>query len=409
MAVFLRSKALETDVTARPLRIAMFSDSVLPILNGVSISVDALVTELRHQGHSVHMYANRFPGFRDQDPNTFRFRAVEFPFWQGYPLLIPPVYHMLRRFRQHEYDVIHTHTPFLLGMVGLRWAESHEIPIVSTYHTLYDRYAHYVRCLPRRYVRYRIAKHTNFYYNRMQHVITPTDASQKWLVRHAVETNVHVIPTGSPRPPVVDRSEVRASLGMKPDQKILLYVGRLAHEKNLDMLIAGAAKAMKEDAQLRLWLVGDGPYRDACVTIARRLGIGDRVKFVGFLPRSEVDPYYAAADLFVFASETETQGLVVQEAMLHALPAVVVTGGGAGEKIVSGENGFITRNDASDFSHHVNLVLRDDSLYARIADGARRTGRTYSIEEMTHHVLKVYRQAIASPVDHPREESLVKF
>jgi len=387
------------------LRIALFSDSTHPIINGVSISVDALVNELRHQGHSVHVYANRFPGHQDTDPNTFRFRAVEFPFWQGYPLLIPPVYHMLRQFRRHQYDVIHTHTPFLLGMVGLRWAESHEIPIVSTYHTLYDRYAHYVKCLPRRYVRYRIAKHTHFYYNRVNQVITPTDASQKWLIRHAVESPIHVIPTGSPRPKLNNRSEVRSRLGMKPDQKILLYVGRLAHEKNLDMLLEGISMAMTVDPQLRLWLVGDGPYRADCVVAARKLGIGDRVKFVGFIPREDVDDYYAASDLFVFASETETQGLVVQEAMLHGLPAVVVAGGGAGESIISGQNGFVTRNESRDFSEKIVNILQDDVEYARVSEGARKTARSGTIDQMTKHVLDVYRTAIETYSPAPTEIS----
>jgi glycosyltransferase involved in cell wall biosynthesis len=181
---------------------------------------------------------------------------------------------------------------------------------------------------------------------------------------------------------------------MKPDQRILLYVGRLAHEKNLDMLLVGVSMAMVADPQLRLWLVGDGPYRADCVVAARKLGIGDRVKFVGFVPREEVDRYYAAADLFVFASETETQGLVVQEAMLHGLPAVVVTGGGAGESIVSGENGFVTRNEATEFSSQILAVLNDDVEYARVSEGARRTARFGTIEEMTREVLRVYRTAI---------------
>src|SRR5690606_39264152 len=138
-----------------------------------------------------------------------------------------------------------------------------------------------------------------------------------------------------------DRSELRQKLGIPPEHKILLYVGRLAKEKNMATLFEMASLVFPQDPSLRLWLVGDGPYRTECVRMAREYGIGDRVKFVGFVPRDQVDQYYAAADLFVFASITETQGLVVQEAMTYGLPAVAVIGGGASEGIEEGVNGFV--------------------------------------------------------------------
>lgn len=373
----------------------MFSDSALPVLNGVSVSVDALVAELRNQGHSVHLFAPRISGYKDPLPNTYRFRSLETPWSRGYPVAIPPFYRMLHKFRRHEFDIIHTHTPFMLGMVGLRWAEAHEIPIVTTYHTLYDRYAHYPPGLPRRYVRFRIAKHTNFYYNQVRHVITPTDASLKWLRRHSVSTRVSVIPTGAPARAFFDRSEVRHSLGISPDTKMLLYVGRLAREKNLQVLFDMAATAFSADPTLRLWLVGDGPYRADCAAMARELGIGDKVRFVGFVPRNEVDKFYAAADLFVFSSITETQGLVVQEAMTYGLPAVAVVGGGASSSIVDGENGFVVRNDANAFARKVLNVLHEENLYARLSEGAARTDRTGGFAQMAEDVVSVYRNVMS--------------
>jgi glycosyltransferase involved in cell wall biosynthesis len=114
------------------MRVALFSDSVLPVLNGVSVSVESLVSELRNKGHSVHIFAPQFPGLIEPDPNTYRFRSIEMPFGKGFPLAYPPYIRMLRRFRRHEFDVIHTHTIGILGFVGLRWAESHGLPIVAT-------------------------------------------------------------------------------------------------------------------------------------------------------------------------------------------------------------------------------------------------------------------------------------
>lgn len=376
------------------LRIAMFSDSALPILNGVSISVDALIRELRDRGHSVHLYAPRIPGHRDEDPNTFRSRAIRSPWAPQYPLPIPPFYRTLRQFRRHEYDLVHTHTPFLLGMVGLRWAESHDLPIVATYHTLYDRYAHYLAAFPRRYARFRIAKHTNFYYNSMDAVITPSEASHKWLRRHSVTRPITVVPTGTPRRAFLDRAECRGALGLPPDLRTMLYVGRLAREKNLGVLFEMAARAFAVEPSLRLLLVGDGPYRAECARAARQLGIGDRVRFVGYVPRAEVDRYYAAADLFVFPSITETQGLVVQEAMAYGLPAVAAVGGGASAGIEHGVNGFAVRNDPDDFARAVLRVFADESLHSSMSAAALRSVRGRSLDEMAERILEVYQGAL---------------
>ncbi|MDR3692133.1 MAG: glycosyltransferase [Fimbriimonas sp.] len=395
---------METD----PLRIAIFSDSALPILNGVSISIDALVGELRNQGHSVHVFTARFPGYKDPDPNTYRFRAIETPISRGYPVSYPPFYRMLLKFRRHDFDVVHTHTPFMLGMVGFRWAESHDIPVVSTYHTLYDRYAHYFKLLPHRYVRFRIAKHTNFYYNRMDHVITPSEASLKWLRRHSVTTPVTVIPTGIPAPQMLPRTDARQSLNIPPDNRILLYVGRLAREKNLNVLLEMAAIAFSQDRSLRLWLVGDGPYRDECLSMARALGIGDRVRFVGFVPRAEVDRYYAAADLFVFSSITETQGLVVQEAMSYGLPAIAVTGGGASAAIIEGENGFTVKNDPEDFALSTLKVLENDTLHASLSEQAIRSVRNSGVSGMCEQVVAVYRHVIEAREELKEHASLAR-
>ena len=378
----------------KPLRIAIFSDSVWPVLNGVSISIQLLVAELRNQGHSVHIFAPRFAGYQETDPNTIRFRALETPWSKGHPIAYPPYWRKLRRFRQQEFDVIHTHTPFMLGFVGLRWAESHQIPIVSTYHTLYDRYAHYMSAFPRRYIRFRVAKHTNFYYNSVNQVITPSEIAKRWLTRHGVETPITVIPTGVPKRQLIPRAEARQELGIPPDQRILLYVGRLAKEKNIETLLGMARQVTEAENNSRLWLVGGGPYNEECIQIASKLGIGDKVTFLGSVPRNAVDKYYAAADLFTFASVTETQGLVLNEAMQYGIPAVAVDGGGATEGIIPGENGFATKNDETDMANQVLSVLRDQNLYARLCAGAERSAKLNTTEIMCKRVLKVYHAAI---------------
>lgn len=376
----------------------MFSDSALPILNGVSVSIDALIGELRELGHSVHLFTAAYPNFRDPDPNTYRFPAAETPWTKGYPLALPPFYTMLRHFRRHKFDVIHAQTPFTLGFVGLRWAQSHGIPIVGSYHTLYDKYVHYIPFFPKRYVRFKVAKHTNFFYNSVDRVITPSDSAHKWLLRHSVRKPIDVIPTGVASARMLDRSEVRMRLGITPESRVLLYVGRIAKEKNMRLLFEAAALAFRRDPHLRFWLVGDGPYRPECVEHARALGIGDRVKFVGDVPRADVDQYYAAADLFVFGSTTETQGLVVSEAMAYGLPAVVTYGGGAGASVRHGENGLMVKSDPLALAAAVVDLLGDDASYAAMSQAAGRSAQAYSSVDMARRVLNVYDQVMKVPV-----------
>jgi glycosyltransferase involved in cell wall biosynthesis len=381
-------------MNGQPLRVAVFTDSALPILNGVSVSIDVMIRELRNQGHSVHLFCPKFPGHRESDPNTHRFPAVETPWTRGFPFAYPPYLGMLREFRKNTFDVVHLHTLGIVGFVGLRWAESHELPVVATYHTLYDRYAHYVPYVPRRYMRFKIAKHTNYFFNCADRVITPSEASYRWLMRHDVKTPTTIIPTGVDRTFFGDRAQLRHSFGVLPHQKILLYVGRLAREKNIEVLLDAAQLIFERDPDARLWLAGDGYHREPLTRHAQALKIGDRVKFLGFIPHEKIEELYAAADIFTFPSVTETQGLVVQEAMLHGLPTVAIGGGGASLAVTDGVTGYVVRNDPEDFAEHVLCLLHDEASYDQMSLAAAREGRKFGVGSMVQAVLQVYREAI---------------
>ena len=385
-------------MTGRSLNIAVFSDSALPILNGVSVSIDQTVRRLRELGHSVHLFTSSYPGHVDQDPNTHRFMAFHTPFAKDYPLSFPPFYPLLWEFRRHRFDVVHTHTPFTIGMVGLRWAESHGLPIVATYHTHYDKYTHYIPLFPKPYLKYKIAKHLNFYYNSVNEVITPSQASKNWLMRHSVRNEVTVIPTGIPTPRELDRAKFRQEFGVIPGQKVVLYAGRIAVEKNLDTLLEAMAKVMNVNPKVVFWVVGDGPAREQYRKLASKLGIGDRVKFFGFVSREEVDEFYAAADLFAFASKTETQGLVVSEAMSYGLPAVVVNSGGAAEAVEDGVNGFAVGDNKDTFAEAVLTTLDSDKRYESMSRAAVESARELSIPSMVDRIVGVYRSVLGESV-----------
>ncbi len=376
------------------MKIAIFSDSVLPVINGVSISVDALVQALREYGHSVHIFGPSVGRKLDHDPNVVRFASLPLPNAKDVWIAYPPYLKTLRKFRRHQFDLIHTHTCGPIGFIGLRWAQSHEIPIVSTYHTLYDRYAHYFGMLPRRYVRFKIAKHTNFYYNSVQAVITPSEASEKWLRRHSIDRPITVIPTGIKAPIHYSREDVREQLGISPQFKVCLFVGRIAQEKNMGTLLKAFSLASQSDQELRLLVVGDGPYRERCIDMVLELNLGDRVTFTGFIDPALVGKYYTAADYFVFASQTETQGLVVNEALAHGLPTILVEGGGASAMIQHNENGLISNNTPESLSKNLLRAVTSESLSAKLSEGARATARKNGQAAMAQNVLNVYQSVL---------------
>lgn len=362
----------------------------------MSVSIEASVEELRAKGHSVHVFTSRNSGFKDDDPNVWRFPAIKLPFFPQYPLATPPFFGGLKHFRQQDFDIVHTHTPYTVGFVGLRWAESNGIPLVSTYHTLYERYAHYVPYFPKAYVRYKIAKHTNYYYNRASQVITPSEAAFMSLRRQSVMGPITVIPTGNPSVRRGNREQARKHIGVRDGEKALLYVGRMAREKNIILLLDAIAEAMRNHRDARLWMVGDGPDRRAAQAHARAIGIGDRVKCVGAIPRDEVDTFYTAADLFVFASTTETQGLVIGEAMTHGLPSVVARGGGASDNVEDGETGLIVGSSVVDISEAVETLLQNSAMLGRLGENCRRNAASWTHSASCEKVLEVYERALAN-------------
>jgi glycosyltransferase involved in cell wall biosynthesis len=343
----------------------------------------------------VQIFTSRFPGHKDDDPNVWRFPSLRLPFFPQYPFAIPPFFPALRHFRSQKFDIVHTHTPYTIGFVGLRWAESHDIPIVSTYHTLYERYAHYVPYFPKAYVRYKTAKHTNYYYNRVAHIITPSEAAYGSLRKQSVHKPISVIPTGNPLAPRIDRDAARNSMGVRPNEKALLYVGRMAREKNIILLLDAVSDVMKRRSDVRLWMIGDGPDRVAAQKHARAIGIGDLVKCVGAIPREEVDKFYAGSDLFVFASTTETQGLVIGEAMSHGLPAVAVRGGGASDSLHNGETGLIVGSSVAQIADAVESLLENSEVLKSFREACLRHSQNWSHESACNSVLGVYESVLS--------------
>ena len=395
------------------MRVGLFTESYDPIINGVSTSVKTLAAELAAAGHAPVVIAPRFPGFADEtqsaDPPVLRLPSLRTRLNPSNPFVVPPVVgwtpSLLRadNDRRTALDLVHTQQPFGLGMHGRRYARRRGVPLVSTYHTLYDEYLHYFPFLPRPATRTLMARHLRRYYNDCDAVIVPSRAAGRVLERLGVtETSLHVVPTGVPPPPAVMPRAVeqaRSAFDLPPDAPVLLFVGRLAREKSLDLLLRAFARLPADGASAPppiLLLAGSGPYLPACRRLVRDLGIEARVRFAGFLSRTQLAPVYAAATLFVFPSATDTQGVVLSEAQSHGLPCVVVNGGGAPEFVRDGVDALVVPpRDVAAFHAAAAVLLADPARRRAMGEAALTNPLRPTPAGMARQIIGVYEAALA--------------
>lgn len=376
------------------MRIAIFSESYEPIVNGVSVSVATLRDGLRAAGSEVHIFAAHYPGYQDSDPQVHRFPSRSTRYAPGYPVPVPFSKDIYRFFREFRPDIVHTQSPFFLGTVGMRWAKHLGIPVVSTNHTLYTEYCHYVPFVPEFVTRMALVRWMSYYYNRCRAVVVPSYPVEKVLRGYGVRSRIEVIKTGISLSTTADRTEVRRTFDIPEDAFLLLYVGRVAKEKNLDLLLNAFDIIKKRYPQCQLMIVGGGPYEQVSFRKARELGLRDSIHFLGMLDRSVAAKTYAAADVFVFPSVTETQGLVICEALVSGLPCVAVRAAGTPEVIEDGVDGILTENNPEDFAEAVSRLIVDPELRRRLSESGRKNSQRFTPEAMAERFLQFYQSVI---------------
>jgi glycosyltransferase involved in cell wall biosynthesis len=381
------------------MRIAIFSESYEPVANGVSTSVRTLVDELRARRHRVYVVAPQYPDYEDGSPFVLRVPSILTPLNVDYPVPYPWFPRLRREFSKTESDVLHTHSPWFLGLLGARLAQQDGLPLVSTYHTLYNHYGHYLFFLPKPAIESMLEWWMPEYYNRCMSVIVPSRAAEDSLRRYGVTSRIVVVPTGVPRPdPTVltagSRRAVRELYGIPQDAPLILTVGRLAQEKNLELVLNAFGWVGEQFPDARLLVAGTGPHLEALEAFRDRLPNGRNVLFAGGIARGDLDAVYAAADVFVFGSSTETQGLVIAEARAAGTPCVVVDEGGAPENVVDGEDGLVVPSEVEPFADAICALLRDPDRRGRLRDGCLYNARLYTPDAMTERVQGVYEWAI---------------
>lgn len=372
------------------MHIGIFTDSYLPYTSGVVRSIVTFSNELRRLGHRVSIFAPSYGNSRPEK-DIYRFHSLRAPTFKEFALAIPVAPALPRVLRELRIDLIHVHSPFLMGQLGARMARQLGLPLVATYHTLYEEYVHYFPLAPR-LMRKAVRHYTVSFCNRCQLVITPTEVITAYLRENGVKVPVVSIPTGIEldRFQNLDSTWLRKYLQLPPEEIILLHVGRLGKEKNITFILQAFAFVHQQVPDTRLVLVGSGPLKETLQSQARSLGINQAVTFAGSFPFEQMPAVYAGADLFIFASVTETQGLVIAEAKAAGLPVVAVKAYGVEEMVVNEKDGFLTSLDINTFSACVLQLVKDLSLRRQMGEQARQNAVAFAAAAMARRLEAQY-------------------
>jgi 1,2-diacylglycerol 3-alpha-glucosyltransferase len=302
----------------QPLRVGLFTEVYRPVQNGVVACVEMLATMVRERGHQALCVAPAMRGSALEEEHVVRLPSLPLPTRTGYRLTLP----ILQRERVGDLSIVHAHSPFVTGWLGLRVARRLRVPLIFTYHTQLEQYAHYIP-FEVHATRYAARRLTRAYANRADVVIVPTASMERHLRALGVGRRIEVVPGG------IDlarfgagkrRADLRASLGAAEDEVLVLWVGRLGKEKNPELALEAFARL---PGGARMVAAGDGSQRTALERKAQRLAPG-RVRFIGEQSRAALPDMYASADVFLFTSGSETQGLVLAEASAVGLAIVAV-------------------------------------------------------------------------------------
>ncbi len=370
------------------LRVGLFTEVYHPVVNGVVTAVDTLRAFLTELGHEVTVFTPRHPEAR-YDAGVVRIPSLPLPTQSDYRLTVPVLRRSEIAHRVAQLDVLHLHSPFVTGWMGLRYARRYGHPTVYTYHTQLEAYAHYVP-FEARATRYAASELTRRFANAVAAVIVPTVAMECRLRELGVEGRIEVLPTGIE----VDvfargrrRDDLRERMGAGPEDRLCLAVGRLALEKNLDIVVE--ALALVGSPNLRLAFVGEGPEREALETLVRERELHDRVRFLGALPRESLPDYYASADAFLFPSLTETQGLVQVEALAAGLP--VLAADSPQNRDVLGGCARLLAPDARSFA----LAMEGAEIAVATREGMLEVARRFDARGIAARCVEIYQEAIA--------------
>lgn len=379
------------------MRVLFISDVFFPRVNGVSTSIATFRSDLERLGVETVLVAPRYTGeTASAEHAVVRVAGSKVP---GDPEDRRMRWGALRRalagLEREPFDLVHVHTPFVAHYAGVRDARRRGVPCLATYHTFFEEYLHhYVPVLPRSLGRTLARAFTRSQCSDVQALVAPSEPLRQVLRDYGVETPVHVIPTGLPadRFQPGNAARFRTLAQLPPHRPLVTYVGRVAHEKNIDFLVRVFARVRQSVPEAMLIIAGEGPAREALRKLVEQLGLTQDVRFVGYLDRNAaLLDCYAAASVFAFASRTETQGLVLLEALAQGSAVVSTAELGTKSILAPACGALIAEEREEPFAAAVVQVLRDTELRRVLSDQARTYARGWSSARMAARLAELYR------------------
>ena len=383
------------------MKILFISDVYFPRVNGVSTSIETFRRNLQLLGHTVDLIAPDYGKPTANENGIVRVPARAVPLdpedrLMGYGWVMQ----QLERLRGEHYDLIHVQTPFVAHYLGVKLSHLLDIPCIETYHTFFEEYLyHYIPFLPKSLTRWLAKRFSRHQGNSLDGMVIPSRPMQRVLQDYGIATTMEVIATGIEPASFVlgDRVAFREKYGIAQERPMLLFVGRVAHEKNIDFLIQVVNQVRKEVADVLFVIAGEGPARVHLEQEVKRLALGQHVRFIGYLDRhTELNNCYRAADIFIFSSRTETQGLVLLEAMAQGVPLVSTAELGTRDVLQDGAGVWIAQEELSDFSSNVVKMLGHAQARSDLGELGRAYANEWSAAKQAKKMLAFYNTVIES-------------
>jgi 1,2-diacylglycerol 3-alpha-glucosyltransferase len=379
------------------MRVLFISDVYFPRVNGVSTSIRTFRADLRDAGVDTLLVAPDYGDAQGKDePGVLRVTSGRVPRDpEDRRMKSGALRQALAGLDPQHFDLVHIHTPFVAHYAGVRFAARRGIPVIATYHTFFEEYLHhYVPVLPRVFGRALARSFTRSQAMPLAAIVAPSEPMRALLTGYGVTTRIQVIPTGLPadRYQPGNGARFRATFGIPTDRPLLLYVGRVAHEKNIEFLLHAFIALRRTRPDAMLVIAGEGPAREHLQSLVAELGISADVHFIGYLDReSGLADCYAAADVFVFASRTETQGLVLLEALAQGRPVVSTAHLGTASILQAGCGARVAPEKADVFAQAIADILEDPARAARLSAQAKSYAQGWASNLMAWRLAELYR------------------
>jgi 1,2-diacylglycerol 3-alpha-glucosyltransferase len=375
------------------MNIIMVTNTYTPHVGGVARSVAAFSAEYRRRGHRVLIVAPEFAGMPENEVDVVRIPSIQNFNGSDFSVVLPVTGLLTESLDAFQPEIVHAHHPYLLGMTALRIARYRELPLVFTHHTLYEQYTHYVPGDSPTLQRFAIELATH-YANLTDQVFAPSESIASLIKERGVQAPIAVIPTGVDveRFARGDGPNLRAKMGIPEEAFVVGHVGRLAPEKNLGFLSEAMVLFLKANKNAYFLVAGEGPSKQEIQDILSRHGLNGRLCLIGVLDHRQLADVYHAMDVFAFASKSETQGMVLTEAMAAAIPVVALDASGVREVVQNETNGRLLNEETPEIFASALKWLTDlpPTKLQALQQGALETAQEFSMPQTAAQAIACY-------------------